>query len=224
MSGELPGLVERYLARALPTGPSPASVVRVRQVGEMWQKPGGRAMRFEAVEEFTVAEVAFTWRARFPLGPLSINVVDRYRDGAGLLEARVLGVPVMRQRGQETAEGEAMRYLAEIPWVPHAIKANRQLDWSDVDERTVEVATKVGPGRVAVRLEFDPDGDIVRAYTDARPHLEGKAIVPRPWGGVFSDYAVVGGIRLPTRAEVSWQLPAGPFTYWRGEITAAETR
>jgi hypothetical protein len=45
----------------------------------MWLKPGGRSMPFTAVEEFAVEEVAFSWRARFPIVPLVwLRVVDRY--------------------------------------------------------------------------------------------------------------------------------------------------
>jgi hypothetical protein len=188
----------------------------------MWLKPRGRALRFSAVEDFTVEEVAFSWRARFRFLPLiSLRVVDGYTAGVGQLEARLLGlVPVMRQRGQATAEGEAVRYLAEIPWVPHAMLANRQLEWLEVDAQTVEVATEVGSARVAVQLGFDDAGDIVSAFSNARPYLEGKATVPRPWGGVFSRFEVVGGVRIPTRAEVRWELPEGPFVYWRATITS----
>ncbi len=59
-------------------------------------RPGGRAMRFSAVEELAVDRIAFSWRARFPL---AIRVFDGYSGGRGKLEARVLGVPVMRQSG-----------------------------------------------------------------------------------------------------------------------------
>jgi hypothetical protein len=75
---------------------------------------------------------------------------------------------------------------------------------------------------VALRLEFDAAGDIVGAWTDARPRLEDKKIVQRPWGGVYSDYAVVGGVRVPTRAEVRWELADGPFTWFRATITSLE--
>src|SRR5581483_409318 len=52
-------------------------------------------------------EVAFTWQARFPLAPLLfLRVVDRYAGGAGSLEARLLGVRMMRQAGPETTLGE----------------------------------------------------------------------------------------------------------------------
>jgi hypothetical protein len=33
----------------------------------MRQRPGGRAMRFSALEELAVDRIAFSWRARFPL-------------------------------------------------------------------------------------------------------------------------------------------------------------
>jgi len=215
--------VQRYVDRALAPGSRVPSCVRITQAGEMWLKPGGRALRFEAVEEFAVDEVAFSWRARFPIVPLVwLRVLDRYAAGEGQLEARLFGLPLMRARGQATAEGEAMRYLAELPWVPQAMAVNRQLEWRELDLRTVEVATRVGLARVAVRLEFNAEGDIVGASTDARPRPEGKTIVPRPWGGVFAGYAVFGRIRVPRQAEVRWDLPEGSFTYWRGAVTSLE--
>jgi hypothetical protein len=100
--------------------------------------------------------------------------------------------------------------------------ANCKLEWYELDEQTVEVGTPVGSTRVTARLEFDPAGDIVGAWCAARPRTEGREAVPRPWGGSFGDYAVVGGIRVPTRGEVRWELPDGPFVYWRGTITSLE--
>jgi Family of unknown function (DUF6544) len=100
-----------------------------------------------------------------------------------------------------------MRYLADLPWVPHAMLANPELEWRELDAQTVEVATRVGSARAAVRLGFDAAGDIVGAFADARPRPEGKASVPTPWGGVFHDYRVLDGIRVPLHAEVGWELP-----------------
>jgi hypothetical protein len=215
--------VRRYVDRAIPSGTAVPRRVRVTQAGEMWLRPGGRPLRFDAVEEFAVDEVAFSWRARFPIVPLvSLRVLDGYAAGEGQLAARLFGFPLLRGRGQATAEGEAMRYLAELSWVPQAMAVNRQLEWLELDRQTVEVATRVGTARVAVRLELDAEGDIVGASTDARPRPEGKRIVPRPWGGVFADYAVVRGIRIPRQAEVRWGLPEGRFTYWRGKVTSLE--
>ena len=55
-----------------------------------------------------------------------------------------------------------------------------------------------------------------------RPRTEGKKIVRRPWAGTFGEYAVVGGVRIPTHGEVRWELPDGAFTHWRGTVTSLE--
>jgi hypothetical protein len=216
--------VQRYLARTLEPGGLVPQQVRLTQVGEMCLRPGGRALRFSAVEELAVEEIAFSWRARIGIVPgVSLRVLDRYEAGEGLLEVRLWGLlPVTRARGADVSAGEALRYLAELPWVPHAMLANQQLEWRELDAQTVEVGTTVGATKVAMRLELDTAGDIVGASCDARPRIEGEKTVPTPWAGRFAEYAEVGGLRVPTQGEVRWELPDGPFTYWRGTITSLE--
>lgn len=220
--GPVPDAIRAFATRGVRGDGTLPRQVRVEQTGEMWQHPGARPLRFTAVEEFAVTEVAFTWRARFPIVPLvSVHVRDGYGAGRGRMDASVLGVPVMRRRGPGIALGAGLRYLAELPWVPHALLANRELEWVELHGHSVEVATCVGTARVAVRLELDEAGDVVAARADERPR---DGDVPRPWGGVFADYAVVGGVRVPTSAEVSWDLPAGRFVYWRGRVTGLSLR
>lgn len=219
--GSLPAAVGSFAERALPAGGAIPSQTRLTQTGTMWSKPGGRALRFRAVEEFATQEVAFAWRARFAIaGVPLLSVVDRYAAGEGSLEARLFGLlPVMRKRGQVLSEGEALRYLGELPFNPAAMLLNRRLLWRELDDDAVEVSTRVGEATVSLRLEFDAEGDIVRISTPARPRGE-EGNVLRPWVGEFSRYATVGATRIPTRGEVRWELPSGPFTYWRCEVTS----
>jgi hypothetical protein len=219
----LPEAMRRYLERALPQHGSAPRQVLIAQHGQMWQKPGARATRFTALERLAVEEVAFSWRARFPLaGPLAIAVVDRYAAGEGAVEVRLLGVPLQRQRGPETAAGEALRYLAELPWAPHAIARNRELEWRAAGERAVEVAASVRGERLAVTLELDEAGDVVRASAAARQRRTAAGWIPTPWGGEFGAYKLLGGVRIPTSAEVFWELGGDRFVYWRGTVTSLE--
>ncbi len=48
--------------------------------------------------------------------------------------------------------------------------------------------------------------------------MVGKETVPTPFAGTYTEYKELGGIRVPTRAEVAWLLPDGPFTYFRGQL------
>src|SRR5919108_31860 len=148
--------MEAYAERALPADTPIPRQIRITQRGEMWQKPDGRAMRFTATQSLAVERVAFSWQARFPLvGPLALRVVDDYADGDGKLEVRLFGLPLQRQRDPETVAGEALRYLAELPFVPPAIVHNRELEWRQLDERRVEVSAHLGGERLVVELELN---------------------------------------------------------------------
>jgi len=225
MVSELPPLVQRYVKRVLPRDADVPRSVRLQQSGELRLKPQGRWVRFTARQESFVHELAFTWQALVRMLPLfPIQVRDRHAAGQGTGEVRLLGLlRVARETGPHVSEGSALRYLAELPWLPHAMLANRRLEWGEVDAGTVEVATQLGARRPSVQLHFDDAGNIVRVWTGARPHKEDGDYVPRPWGGTYSDYEVLGGVRIPTRGEVSWDLPEGRFTWFRGEVTSLKT-
>lgn len=219
----LPELIRAYLERSLAEGVAPQRV-RIWQEGLMWKAPGAKPQPFTATEDFAVDRVEFSWRARFPIvRPVALHIVDEYRDGSGRLTVRLLGCPLVRARGPEVAIGEALRYLAELPLVPYAMVYNRQLRWRDVDRLAVEVSAVVQGQPVAVRFDFDESGDLVRASTPKRPHArKGGGYDLLPWGGDYRRYEVLGGMRMPTEAEVSWRLPEGRFVYWRGTVTSAE--
>ncbi len=213
----LPPLVQRYLQRAiLPDCPGPARV-EVVQTGQMWRRPDAKPMHFTAVEEFAIDTVAFSWRARFSVAPfLALQIHDGCAGGDAWMRGRIAGLPFMNKAGPDIVVGAAMRYLAEIAWAPHAMMANREITWREVDAQSVEAAIETSAGRAAIVIGFDDHADIISARADARPR-DGDQ--PRPWQGTFGDYAVMDGIRVPTTAAVQWVLPEGPFTYFRCTVT-----
>jgi hypothetical protein len=154
-------------------------------------------------------------------GPLALSVVGEYDTGEGLLRIGLPGIPLRIQKGPETAVGQAMRYLSEIAWVPHAVVHNRELSWRAVDGRSAEVATDVRGTPVAVQFHFDEAGDIAGA-TGTRPFAKDGTFVPTPWGGDFGEYTPFGGVRVPASGKAWWDLPEGRFVYWRGCTTGLE--
>lgn len=202
-----------------PEAPLPARV-RLTQHGEMFRDPGSRPLSFTAVEEIAVDTVGYSWHGRCSVAPLvALHIYDGYEDGQGWMWGRVAGVPFLRRRGPEVTAASALRYLAELPWAPQAMVANSTLTWCMRGDRLVEVATVADGAVRTMSLHLNPDGDIVRTFTGAR-HRDRDGM--RAWSGVFSDYATLGCVRIPTVAEARWELPAGPFTYWRGYVTGLE--
>jgi hypothetical protein len=214
--------VTDYVERAVPVQMPAPDRLQLTQEGLMWLRPGGPPRPFSATQEISVDRVEFTWRARFPLLPLlSLHVLDGLAAGAGELDVRFLGLTLQRQRGPETSVGEAMRYLAELPWAPHAMTCNRDLHWRQDGPRSLAVSTPVAGQPTEVTFELDQAGDIVQASSAARPYRQGNAWTLAGWTGTFARYRTLGGIRMPTRAEVSWLLPEGRFVYFQARIRSA---
>lgn len=221
---DVPDIVAAYARRSTPRDGAAPRLVRIRQRGQMRLAPQGAWHPFEAVQHFAVDRPGFLWRAHVGrLAPLT--VVDRFVDGEGGLAVRLFGsVPLVEAGGVALARGQVMRYLAELVWVPDAVRANPELEWREVGDGIVEVAAGSGDGRGSVLLYFDRRGRIHTVVAEDRPRMEHGRTVPRRWEGWFSDYRTVGGYYIPRRGEVSWLLDSGPFTYWRGEITELTVR
>lgn len=220
----LPPAILHFHAQAVQSGARNARVVRLEQQGEMRLGPDKSWQPFLAEEFFAVHNIAFVWQARVHVAPLfSAIVIDRYAHGHGELDARLFNtLRVAHAAGPDTDRGELLRYLAELPWVPQAIAENGALEWQSLDDHEIVVAAGRGAARCSVTLHLDDTGDIVGASA-VRPRLVGESAVPTPWAGAFSAYRDFGGMRIPTHAEVWWELPRGRFVYWRGDVTAAET-
>jgi hypothetical protein len=102
--------------------------------------------------------------------------------------------------GRSSRRGRRTRIWRRIAWAPHAITANRHLEWRQLDERVAEVATNVGQERVAVQLEFNNRDEIERTIAE-RPRLEaGNAITG--WVGEYREYRELGGTWIHTHDEV----------------------
>jgi hypothetical protein len=106
-----PPLVLDHPRRALTAPATVPRRVRIHETGEMSRSPGGGALAFDAVSEFDVHDVGFSWRARFPIAPfLAMRVHDGYADGTGWMRGSILGVPFMRKGGPSVSAAAEMRY------------------------------------------------------------------------------------------------------------------
>lgn len=197
----------------------PAPFVTIEQTGSMWKAPGAKPQRFTARQTIATSAPGFMWRARMdPFG--SVSVADYFVAGHGGLSARVLGAfEIANESGTaEIDRGEALRYLAELPWNPDAILHNRALRWTVLSPRTLRVSTEVGGVDAEVTFELDDAGLIGEAKATERIYRAGKQRLRRPWRGRFWHYRRVAGRIMPMRGEVAWVLDGGDFVYWSGAI------
>jgi hypothetical protein len=93
--------------------------------------------------------------------------------------------------------------------VPDVPIRRAQVTWSAIDADHARAALRFGDRGVSGVFEFGPDG-LPKGMTAERFTDKGEL---RPWGGVYRDWRVISGMRVPFEAEVTWQLESGPFTY-----------
>jgi hypothetical protein len=138
-----------------------------------------------------------------------------------MLTARAFGfIPVARSQGPATDKGAALRGLAELPWRPWVFREGPCLTWETVETNKLRAAFDDGKTQAAVEFVVDSEGQVLGGSASSRPRVVGKSLVDTPWSGSFGEYRSFDRVRVPTTAEVSWHLPEGPFTYWRGRVTA----
>ncbi len=123
--------------------------------------------------------------------------------------------------GGDMNQGEALRYLAELPWFPDAILTNRSLDWTVINSKTIKVATGVDDApRAQVTFELNDNGIVERVSAPSRLYAENGRMRPLPWHCRLWDYQTLGGRLIPRQGEAAWILDGVEFVYWRGHISS----
>ena len=175
---EVPPIVRAFVECAAPEGMIPA-IFRLKQRAEMRLNPGGAWWPLTAKQVISVQAPGFVWAASMQLAPfVEASILDAYVDRKGLLEVRLFGsFPLVRAAGPDVGQGELMRYLAELVWVPQAMLYNSGLSWRVMDETSVEVSAAGPAGSARMRLLFD-GGDVVGFEADDRPRLANGRIIP----------------------------------------------
>ncbi|RDZ42508.1 hypothetical protein C5B91_15565 [Haloferax sp. Atlit-10N] len=222
----LPAPVRRYLERVLPGEPRRVQSVRLRQTGAFRLGDADSPWKpMTATQHYTVDPPGFVWDARIDLAPfLPIRVVDAFVGGAGSLEAKLLSVVTVADAppSPELDEGELARYLAEMVWFPTAFLPGHGVRWEPRDDRSARATLEYRGSTATVVFHFDENDEVVRVTADRWRDTGDGEYERCPWTGYFSDYREVDGMRVPTAAEVAWNLPPGDLPYWRATIDDAE--
>jgi hypothetical protein len=193
---------------------------RIAEQGEMRMSPEARWIPFIAEQTIEARRSSFRWVARLSSGRLTpVTVTDAYEDGHGYLTVRAAGlIPLKKVTGVDADRGELQRYLASTMFCPPALVNHSSLEWDAVGPLILRMRDRDDPMGATVYLEVTPEGRPVICRAE-RPRLAGKQSVLTPWRGSYLEFREWEGLRVASRLEVSWQLPEGPFTYFRSEVT-----
>ena len=220
----LPEPVQRYFRTALKDGQPIVSAVKLEQTGTMNMSESGEQWSpFSANQRVITRQPGFDWEARIAImHVLPVWVHDAYVAREGILHASLFGLlPLANLRGTpEAARGELLRFLAEAAWYPTALLPSQGIQWDAVSETSAKATLIDGPTTAVLLFRFNEDGLIESVRADSRGRMQAGTVMPTPWEGRWSDYALHDGMRIPQQGEVAWIFADGAKTYWRGRVTA----
>lgn len=186
--------------------------------------PDGRWMPVRAEQWFNAEKPGFVWLADVTAGPgFHIAGRDSLIGGRGRMCIKALSLfPIANATGPEIDQGALVRYLAEIIWLPSAALRGG-IQWTANGARSATATLAAGETRAEVHFDFNAAGDPER--------IRARRYYTRPGGAALEPWRVdldpdsfedMNGIRIPTRATVTWDLETGPFEWYRVEIEHAE--
>lgn len=193
--------------------------VTIKQQGEMLTKPGGKWMPFQADQFFTLSPPAFIWEARIKLLPgILIHARDVFEFGKGRMLIKPMAmIKVADTQGKETDQGTLLRYLAETCWFPSTALAP-YISWESINDSSAKATMKYGETNASGTFTFNGRGDPIRFEALRYYENKGKFSLEK-WRVDMSQHMVKNGIRIPIRAEVSWELNAAYFKWLKLELT-----
>jgi hypothetical protein len=216
----LPDPVQRYFQAVLKDGQPIVAAVNLSQQGLFnMSETKAKWSPFTATQFVTTQRPGFDWDARIQMAPgVSAFVHDAYMLGEGSLHASLLGlftVADVRDTPQ-AAQGELLRFFAEMPWYPTALLPSQGVRWEAIDNTSARATLTDAPTTVSLVFRFNAEGTIDTMRAEARYR---DKLTAMPWSGRFWNYSTCNGMLIPLEGEVGWEYPDGIRLYYKGKVT-----
>ena len=219
----LPERAQRYLTHAIRPGVAVPSRARVTFTGELRMRPGGRWLRFRAIETLVVAR-GFVFSARSRLGPVPVTNDERYDDGHAESRIRLFGfVPVVTKRGPDADRAMRSRLIVESVWLPSTFLPAAGARWATTGDDDLRVSVPVHGEDVTARLRVATGGQLHAVNLERWSDLhDGGAYGPVPFEVEVEAEDTFGGCTIPSRLRAHWWAGTDrQFEFFRAAVQQA---
>jgi hypothetical protein len=194
--------VQRFFNHAIRDGTALHGGMRLTMTGRI---KVGTWLPFTA--EQTADGRSFAWRARVGWGPITpLRVLDRYADGAGTTEGRLLGrFTLFHADDLDTTRSSAARAALEsLVFAPHSVLPNRGVAWRAETEDVIVARFDLPPEHPEVRARVDEQGAIRTVSALRWGNAGEKTFQYIPFGGEVHAERRFGDLVLPSDLTVGW--------------------
>lgn len=222
--GELPAPVQKWLAWSGSIGTDEIRSMYLKQSGKIKLKPEQKHWTpAEALQYTTYEPPAFTWKVNMKMAVGShITGKDVFRNGRARMHVKFDGVvPLSKwEKSDKTNQSSLQRYLMELSYCPSAA-LNSYVIWQKVDSVTATAMMELNGVSGTADFHFSAEGELKSVKALRYKDGDEKAEL-LPCTAHILSYMEVSGIKVPSKVEIVWDLPEGPFTWYTFEVSEVQ--
>lgn len=209
----LPGCIQRWLQACGVVGHSRIGAIYMIQKGRMRTSADGGWMSYEARQVTTTQQPGFVWNARVRMLPgVQLFGRDAYTRGHGHMYISLLGLAaVANAKGKEIDQGSQLRYLAEMAFYPTEV-LQPYLRWQALEPNRARVHMVYEGVTCHADFIFNDKNELTEILGPRYYEQDGHYQL-MPWQVRLLGSQQVEGLRVPSRATLTWKLPEGDFTW-----------
>lgn len=221
----LPPPVQRYLRLAGVVGQPRVQAMRARFAGSLRGGPAEPWMAATVEQVSFFDEPARLFLVEASRAGVPFEAFHRYVGPSATFQVKVASlVTVAAASGPEMDRSETVTFLNDMAALAPATLLSPAVRWEAVDDRTARATYTQGAQTVRAELAFDEAGWLVGFWSDDRRMAspDGRSFEAARWSTPLHDHRAYGPVRLASRGEARWRLPAGEFEYARFELVGLE--
>jgi hypothetical protein len=170
----------------------------------------------------------FVWRARVTMKGLPVTGFDRWVEGEGKMQWKLLGIiPVITASGPDVSRSAMERMQIETIWLP-SVLLGPHVKWTEVNSSQIEASMKLSKPHVTVKLNVDGQGRIKSISMDRWGDPDGKGYRAVSFGGLVEEEHTFEGYTIPSRLRIGWYFGTESFEaggeFFRCTIKSAKYR
>jgi hypothetical protein len=210
--------VRRYFTHAIAEGAPLQPRMRLRMTGRI---KVGLWLPFTARQDCDGS--SFIWRAQVPRYVPLLTVTDRYDDGRGSIDGRMLGaIRIFHSDDQNTVRSAAGRTATEGIVAPIGLLPGPTRTWHAESDNEITVDLVLAPERPALHLTIDNDGAVQSVNLQRWGNAGENAFGYIPFGGDVVAEKRFGDFVLPSQLRVGWWHGTDRFSpFFEAEILSA---
>jgi hypothetical protein len=220
----LPPIVQKYLRYARVLGKEKVNNLKLNFEGVIRGKPTDNWMKLKAVQYsfFDDPTRIFFIKAR----KMGIPVIGLhlYKNRIAIMVIKLLGLfKVVDAKGPEMDQGETVTYFNDMCFMAPATLINKNIEWKETDDLTVEARFTNGDITIGATLFFKENGELINFISKDRfETADGKNYYNYPWSTPADEYKEINGYLLVSSAKTIYHRPNEDFCYGEFSLKSIE--